>query len=172
MNKEEIIFCMDSSALIDLHKFYGQKRYPELWIELDGLCDKKRIISHRIVYDELFSRAERPSDLSKWVASKRDNFFNITFIQAVHVSDIISKFPRLIDPYSQKDQADPWLIALVLEHRIKPSLFDVQNTIAVVSQEDNVNPSKIPAVCRHYEIQHLNLFEFFDANGWKFRFGK
>ena len=170
--KEETIFCIDTSALVDLHKYYGQDRMPELWAELDELLHIDKIISHKIVFDELTTNAKRPSSLSRWVTSKRSNFKDMTGIQAQHVASIIIQFPGLIDPKHEKDQADPWLIALVLEQRSQSSLFMPNQEIIMVSQEDKLSTRKIPAVCKHYDIRHLDLFEFFDYNNWAITFQK
>jgi hypothetical protein len=32
--------------------------------------------------------------------------------------------------------------------------------------------NKIPAVCKHYKIRHMNLFEFFEDNDWQFSLSK
>jgi hypothetical protein len=31
---------------------------------------------------------------------------------------------------------------------------------------------KIPAVCKHFKVRHMNLFQFFDDNGWEFVMSK
>ncbi len=145
---------------------------PELWVELDGLLHANKIISHKIVFDELTTNAKRPSSLSKWVTSKRSNFLNMTDIQAQHVASIINKFPGLINHKHEKDQADPWLIALVLEQRSQSNLFMPNQEIIMVSQEDKLSTRKIPAVCKYYSIRHLDLLEFFDYNNWIITFQK
>lgn len=165
-------FCIDSSALIDLHKYYGQQLLPELWTELGGLFDGGQVISHRIVFDELTTNAGRPSDLSKWVKARRKCFIDMTAIQMQFVADIVKKFPQLIDPKQEKDQADPWIIALVLERTTQRQMFTASNNIAVVSQENPLSSIKIPAVCKHYDLGHLSLTEFFAHNNWTFSFSK
>ena len=170
MNEEDIIFCIDSSALIDLHKYYPERRVPDLWNELDKLLQSGRLISHKIVFDELTTNAKRPSDLSRWVSARRGHFVDMNPSQAQHVASIVFQFPGLIDPSSEKDQADPWLIALVLDRRSQITMFSQE--IAVVSQENILSTCKIPAVCKHYKIEHYDLFQFFDKNGWKIGFQK
>ncbi|MFC2013461.1 DUF4411 family protein [Chloroflexota bacterium] len=164
------IFCFDSSALIDLHKYYGEKHIPELWKELDSLFNNGKIVSHEIVFNELTSYAKNPSSLSKWIMSKRSSFKAMTGIQAQYVASIIDLFPNLIDRNHEKDQADPWLIALALEEKHQLSLFSTE--IIIVSQENPSSPHKIPAVCKHYGIRHFDLFEFFSFNGWELNFKK
>ncbi len=171
-SNEETVYCIDSSALIDLHKYFGQNRMPELWVELDNLFNNNQIISHKIVFEELTTNASRPSNLSRWVASKQRNFKDMTGIQAQFVASIVVKFPKLINPKHEKEQADPWLIALVLEQRSQGNLFIPNQEFVMISQEDKLSTHKIPAVCKYYNVKHLNLFEFFDYNNWEITFHK
>ena len=92
----------------------------------------------------------------------------------VFVASIIEEFPRLIDPNHEKDQADPWLIAQILEDRSQPQLgfFESNREFIVVSEESEKSPQKIPAVCNRYDIKHLNLKEFFKFNGWMLQLKK
>jgi hypothetical protein len=99
-------------------------------------------------------------------------FKPMTAVQAKYVSSIVNEFPKLIDPYSEKDQADPWLIALVLEERANPTFFNSNTNITIVSQENTLSSCKIPAVCKRHDIQHFNLFDFFNDNGWKLKLEK
>ena len=160
------IFCFDSSALIRLHNFYGPELIPEIWDELENLFITNQIISHRLVFDELTTNAKNPDNLSKWITSKRQYFKSMTGTQAQYVSEIISEFPGLIDPNSEKDQADPWLIALVLEERKQLGLFASSQEFIVISEESEKSPQKIPSVCKRHNIRHFNLKEFFGFNGW------
>jgi len=167
---EDTVFCIDTSALVDLHRYYPQQQVPDLWVELDGLLQHGKLISHKIVFDELTTNAKRPSDLSRWVAGRQGHFIEMNPSQVLYVADIVSKFPGLIDPYSEKDQADPWLIALSLDRREQNTMFPEE--YAIVSQENILSTCKIPAVCRHYKIKHYDLLGFFDENGWKIGFQK
>jgi hypothetical protein len=167
---EPLIFCIDSSALIDLHKYYPQIRVPGMWNELDTLLLNGRLFSHEIVYDELTTGAKRPSDLSRWITSRRKYFVDMNSIQALYVAEVITQFPNLIDPKYERDQADPWLVASVLERKRQPTLFPQE--IVIVSQENALSTCKIPAVCKHYNVTHFDLFEFFDNNKWAIGFQK
>ena len=172
MSKDDIVFCIDTSAFVDLHKYYPEQRVPELWNELSRLFQSGNVISHKIVFDELTTNSKRPSPLSKWVTARRNNFFDMTSNQAIHVDSIIKEFPGLIDPTYEKDQADPWLIALVLERRSQNNMFTQSQNYTVVSQENVLSSNKIPAVCKRHNIDHYDLFQFFDKNGWKLGFQK
>lgn len=163
------VFCIDTSAFVDLHQYYGYTKLPEIWEEMDKLFAANRIISHKIVFDELTTQAKKPSYLSKWITSKQIYFRSETGFQAKQVATIIAKFPRLIDPFCEKEQADPWLIALAIEENTQTKMFPPGQEVAVVSQENTNNPNRIPAVCKYFSVKHLNLDQFFKENEWELK---
>ncbi|QBX63445.1 DUF4411 family protein [Dehalococcoides mccartyi] len=149
------IYCLDSSVFVDIHRYYDVK---EFWDTLDNSFTVGSIISHRIVFDELTTNAKLCSSLSTWISERRKYFFGETPTQARYVSEIVKLFPGIIDPFSKKDQADPWLIGLALERQSRSPLFPA--TYSVVSQESSASSVKIPAVCKHFNVKHLDLPEF------------
>jgi hypothetical protein len=152
----DTIFCFDSSALIILHRYYGQDLISDIWEELEQLFKDNKIISHKIVFDELTTRAKKQDSLSKWISSKRVYFKDITGTQAKFVESIINQFPRLIDPDREKDEADPWLIALVLEERSQGNLFSPNREYILVSQENVRRPRrKVRALFEYNGIAYL-----------------
>ena len=89
-------------------------------------------------------------------------------MQLQYVSQIISKFPNLIDSDREKDQADPWLIALAIEEQSKLELFNPKQKLVVVNEESKAKPQRIPDVCNYYGLKSLNLLELFKYFGWDF----
>ena len=61
---------------------------------------------------------------------------------------------------------------MVIEMMEKISLFGNDSDYVIVSTESESSPNKIPAVCKHFQVRHLNLFEFFEDNGWQFSLSK
>ena len=84
------------------------------------------------------------------------------------VPDILSNFPKLIDAESEKDQADPWLVAMLMEIMDQDGMFGDQSDYVMVTTESKRKATKLPAACKHYNINHMNLFEFFKANHFEF----
>ena len=166
MNQNEsLIFCFDTSAFVDINR-YLVGLIPQLYSELDKLFNGGRLISHKIVFEEVTTRTKRPDHLSKWIRPKETFFKDISLQQTLLVSEIIQKFPTLIHYNKEKDDADPWLIALVMEQRSKPNLFSSVQDFAIVSTESAFISDRLPAVCKHYSIKHFDLPDFFAANGW------
>ena len=122
--------------------------------------------------DEIVPATGIHDELGKWIAKHKSSFYPITNRQGQLALQILSNFPRLIDPRSKKDEADPWIIALVVEKMEEENLFGKDSDFVIVSAESERSVTKIPAVCKHYNVRHLNLFEFFEDNGWEFSMTK
>jgi hypothetical protein len=164
--KKDLIFCFDTSAFVDINRYLGGL-IPELYSELDRLFISGRLISHKIVYEEITTHSKRPDSLSKWIQPKEAFFKDISLEQTLLVSEIVQHFPTLIHYNKEKDDADPWIIALVIEQKSKPDLFSVFQDYAIVSTESAFIPNHLPSVCNHYSIKHFGLPDFFTANGWR-----
>lgn len=166
MNQNQrLIFCFDTSAFVDIHR-HLVRLIPQLYPELDKLFNSGRLISHKIVFEEITTGSKKPDSLTKWIRPKEAFFKNISLQQALLVSEIVQKFPTLIHYNKEKDDADPWLIALVIEQRSKPDMFSSLQDFAIVSNESSLTANRLPAVCKHYSIKHFDLPDFFKANGW------
>lgn len=172
MKSENNIYFIDSSALITVNRFYPASVFPDLWKHIDELFKKKRIVSHEMVYDEIIPSSGPKDDIGKLISQHKSSFYSITNKQGQLAVKILATFPRLIDPRAKKDEADPWIIALVIEKMEEENLFGKDSDFVLVSAESEKSDTKIPAVCRHFKVRHLNLFQFFEDNGWEFSMKK
>jgi len=163
------IFCFDTSAFVRLHRFYPKAVIPDIWVELDRLFKAGKIISHEYVFDEILPDPKKADDLGKWIEKKEKSFRPITQFQLDTVGDVLAKFPKLIDPNNEKNQADPWLIAMMREYKEQEDsgLFPDQTNYFLVTEESTQKDNRIPAACKKYGINHLTLFEFFGKMKWK-----
>jgi len=140
---------------------------PErIWNLLDELFQSDKIISHDFVFKEISPDTKKPDYLATWIKDKKKYFFGITERQTILVTSILEKFPGIIDPDKESDEADPWLIALALEKRESEALSHGYLDYCIVSNESEKSSKKIPAVCKEYGVPHLNIKDFFAANGW------
>ena len=173
-HKFENIYCVDTSALITMQRYYPIRMLPDLWKYLEALLQSGRITSHDFVYDEIVPTDKKATkdDLATLISKYKDNFKPISKRQAQLVPQIISLFPHLIDPRSKKDQADPWIVAMVVEMMEEANMFEQDSDFVIVSTESEKSSNKIPAVCKHYRVRHMNLFEFFEDNDWQFTLSK
>ena len=121
-----------------------------------------------MVYDEIVPATGPKDEIGRMIAKPKSSFYSITNKQGQLALKILSYFPRLIDPRAKKDQADPWIIALVIEKMEELNLFGSDSDFIVVSAESEKSDTKIPAVCKHFKVRHMNLFQLFEDNGWEF----
>jgi hypothetical protein len=157
-----------------MQRYYPVRLLPDLWKRLEELFIDGRIVSHEFVYDEIVPTGKNATkdDLAILISKYKANFKPISKRQAQLVPQIISLFPHLIDPNSKKNQADPWIVAMVVEMMENVNLFKNDSDFVIVSTESEKSSNKIPAVCKQYKVRHMNLFEFFEDNGWQFSVSK
>jgi hypothetical protein len=168
----DIKYCLDTSAFITMHRYYPESLIPDLWTNLEMLFNNNNIISHEIVFNEIVPRTGNKDWLAIWIDSFKIHFLSRTQNQVDRLSDILRNFPKLIDTESEKEQADPWLISMLVEIMENEGIFGSQSSYVMVTTESEKSPKKLPAACRHYNIRHMNLFEFFNSNGFIFNMGK
>jgi len=163
------LFCIDTSAFVRIFRFYPQGLVKQIWDNLKNLFYEEKMISHILVYEEITTSSKKQDFLSQCVTPLRSFFKGMNFNQVVMVSKIVKKFPGLIEPNKERDEADPWLIALAIEQKKQLDLFNPSKELYLVSEESERKPSKIPAVCKHYGINHINLEGFYKMQGWTFK---
>jgi len=166
INLKKVLFCIDTSTFITMEKYYPPN-ICDLWEEIDTLFNQDKIISHIIVFEEITTKSKYKDHLAKWILTKRNYFKGFSKVQIRYVPQIIKKFPGLIDANCERDQADPWIIALAIEiDREQMELFQKKQTVFVVSEENKNSSIKIPAVSKYYGLRHLNLLELCQLFGW------
>lgn len=167
------IYCFDTNAFIAFNRVNSYGMLPDnLWTSLDDLFTAGRIISHTMVFSEICPKTTKPDFLAQWLKSKEQYFFQVTERQTQLVEQILVKFPKLIDPARENDEADPWLVSLAIEKRESSELIKTYSNLTIVSDENPRSSNKIPAVCEEFKVPHMNLKGFFIDNGWKFMLDK
>jgi len=171
--KKKRIYCFDTSAFVTLSRTSENviEMPRTLWIHLEKMMRAGEIISHRLVFEEISSGTKNPDFITKWIADKIEYFLPQTDMQIAQVPRIVQKFPGLIDYQQEREQVDPWLIALAIEKSKEATLFEV-HTCVVVSQENPNSSKKIPAACKAFGVEHLALRQFFDEIGLGIKLSK
>lgn len=172
MKSKKNIYFIDSSALITIHRYYPKRVFPDLWKHLEELFKTHLIFSHEMVYNEIVPVSGAKDEIGRLIAKYKSSFYSITNKQGHLALQILSIFPRLINAKAKKDEADPWIIALVIEKMEEENLFGKESDFFLISAESEQSDSKIPAACKYFEVKHLNLFQFFEDNGWEFKVTK
>ena len=171
-SNKKIIYCIDSSALITMQNHYSRRLMPDLWKYLEDLFNDGTLISHNVVFDEIVPKQGTKDSLAKWITPFKGSFQDITQEQLDLLSDILSNFPKLVDEDSEKDQADPYLIAMLVSKMNDLGLFGKESNYVIVSAESERSSIKIPAACRYYDIRHMTINQFFDSIGLQFSVSK
>ncbi len=166
---KKIVYVFDTSVFLVLHVHNTQviELPKEIWDVLDRMIKSGQIISHFYVYEEVVNeKAEKPDMMTKWLIPKKQYFEKENEQQVIYVSKIIKKFPKLIDPSREKEQADPWIIAQAITFNKQTNLLEDAEYV-VATQENQNSTVKIPAACRNYKIRCLSLKDFFGENNIK-----
>ncbi len=161
------IYCIDSSVFISLNRINQIIPIPDIWIEFDKLFRSGRLLSHEFVYEEFNPESKNPDFLAKWMKDKKEYFVGTTEKQFQLVEKILERFEGLINPDKEKNEADPWIIALAIEKNEEVTLFGQNIEYYVVSREKIKSSTKIPAACRAFNVPHMSFEEFLEDNGWR-----
>ena len=136
-------YCVDASAFITMHRFYPMRMIPDLWSLLEDLFNHKKILSHQIVFDEIVPKTGKKDELAQWLNMFRSNFISTSQKQLELVPDVLQNFPKLIDAESEKDQADPWLVAMLVEIMEQDGMFGDQSSYVMVTTESERKATRL-----------------------------
>ena len=164
---EQACYCTDTSALIELHATYGSDVFVSLWQNVAGLVKEGRLMAPREVLREI---EKKDDDLLKWVKKHRKIFREQEIEQIQRAQEILSHFPKLIDPAKEIPDADPFVVALAIIENTKrqDTLFKGQCIVVTQEKSSRGTRPKIPDVCQHYGIECISVAGLFRKEGWKF----
>lgn len=152
------IFCFDTSAFLDAWtRSYPPDVFPPLWRAIEDEIAAGRIIAPEEVRVEF---AKKDDSILKWAKKQRELFVDLDNAQQLTVSEILSRFPKLIDTRRGRSGADPFVVALA----------KVRGAVVVTGENDDGSPKspKIPTVCTAYGVRAIKPLDFIRANRWVF----
>lgn len=152
-------YVIDSSSLLQIDGLSASPRYPNYtdrerdlaWSRFEQLAQGGQLLTVPMVADEL--KRHSPTTHSKLVAIPNLLVRRITALTAT-VADIVAQFPDLVRDDLDYEPADPWLVALAVQHRF-----------AVVTQEFPTSfrrkpgAPRIPDVCEAFELECIDVDE-------------
>lgn len=153
------VYCFDTSSLIKMNSL-PRGIFKSVYGNMAGMVSKGRAIAPEQVFRELMAKEGVENDIMKWAKENRKMFVKPNDRSIEQVRDIMVKFPNFVDIEKETPEADPFLISLALQAKA-----------VVVSEEVETNPRerpRIPNVCKHYGVRHLNFFDFMLEMGWEF----
>ncbi|MBY0383672.1 DUF4411 family protein [bacterium] len=151
-------YIIDASSLITSMKItYPPEVFDSLWDKVSKAMDDGHLISCEAVLLEL----DKGDDVvSKWAKKRKKYFMAVTSAEAVKVSEILEKFPKLVDASLGTESADPYLIA--------KAFIGGVDKYKVVTEESQTKLNKIPAVGRSFGVVSINFISMVKEMGWKF----
>lgn len=146
---DERSWCLDTSAFINPWRgYYAPDLAPGYWRTLPEMVIRGRAV----VSEEVRQEIERADDgLWSWAQENISSWHPLTDeVQAV-VTEIMSRWGRLVDSRKLRSRADPFVIATA----------KVTGATVVTSEGYGTeNKPQIPFVCSQLDVQCVDIFEF------------
>jgi hypothetical protein len=152
-----MIYCVDTSSLIAAwQERYPIDNFPKFWDRVDGLVKEKRLVSPVEVFLETENRSD---ELHGWLkARKADIFFELDDAVQRAATNVLMRFPRLVEDKKLSTSADPFVIALALVRGVP-----------VVTEEKLTGSDRkphIPDVCAAFGVECKNLLDMIRSEKW------
>jgi len=156
------IYSVDTNVLMDWQvRYYPTDVFASLITKIDGLISVSRFLAPELVEEEL--RIVGTPDLAIWSKQRSQLFVPLEEVLQEGLS-IKGRFPGLIDPKSEYEEADAYVIALA---KLRNGIVVTQETPAAEKR----NPKRthfIPDVCRELGVPCINLLGMMRREGWVF----
>lgn len=151
-------YSLDTSVLIESwNRLYPIDVFPSFWERLQKAIEDEVVIASVEVHLEI---KKKDDELAKWVKERATLFHEIDDETQDCVSEIMARYPKLVDARTSKSAGDPWVIALAKSH---------DTPLVVVTHETPSGPEKpkIPYVCGSEGIRCITVLAFIRELGWK-----
>jgi hypothetical protein len=162
-------YVIDTSSLITMGWHYPPEVFPSVWGSMDSLIVERRLVAPYQVLDEL---EVKDDNLYRWAKDHDDNLFRFNYTPDIinKVNAIVRGFPGLVDLRLQREQADPYVIALAQEqlNGAQQQFLDSNGVYVVTNEGLRGNRVKIPFVCNQLSLNCCGLLEMFGYEGWRF----
>lgn len=155
-------YSVDTNVFMDWqYRFYPTDIFYSLLDKVDLLIQKKKFFSPVLVREEL--EKVGTADLTKWAKSRPGLFLPLDGL-IFETQKIQNQFPGLLDPKSEYEEADAYVIALA---KLNNGFVVTQET----SASEKRNPARshyIPDVCRELGVSCFNFLGLMRREKWKF----
>jgi hypothetical protein len=156
------IYVFDTSTIYNVFNHYFVDRFPTFWDRLNAMVSDGRITSVREAKKEL-DAVNHVVNLKEWLKENSAIFSIPTNEELEFISKIysIKHFQQNLERKKLLHGgafADPFIIAKA----------KVEKGIVVSAEKYKVNATKIPNICKHFNIEHLDLEGFLTKESWTF----
>lgn len=147
-------YAIDTCSLTTLRRVYPKDVFPGVWAKISELADNGVLISVEDVYEEL---KVFDDDVLEWAKEHSNVFVPLDEEIQLTATDILETHTNLLDIKKRKSSADPFLVALAINH----------SCVVVTEERPSGGPdkSKIPDVCRDYGVSCITLLDMLRSEG-------
>lgn len=136
MNLTDIqVWVVDSSALIEAKSIISIRNQWSAFKHLEQMVLEGRIAMPRQMIKEV-TEVTHPDMPGAWAAGVRNSLKHPLDVEDDYITHVMRVAPDVVDPKKDKEDADPWVLALALE------LTSKQITTCIVT-EDVVDRNRI-----------------------------
>lgn len=151
---------------------YPILNYPGMWECMADLVADGRLIMIEQARGECKDESAQPwLDSCSTMVRKFSHEVNICINQLQ--KDLTTDKQYLVDPSSDKDMADPFVVALAMAENLKLSGEYHSGQVIVVANEKPAFKTrgkiKIPDVCKRYSIECIQLVDVVKRENWVFQ---
>jgi hypothetical protein len=155
-----MVYVLDSSFIIQLHKHYYRESFVSLWKRFDEMLVAGQFTSTREVMRELI---DSDDTVAKWADANQGLFVTPNAAEGRFVAGIyaVPHFQANIERQKLLKggrNADPFVIARAAT---------LQGTVLTMEQL-KPNAAKIPNICEHFKVPCNDLRRFMEVQKWTF----
>ena len=155
------LYVVDTNVFMDWQfRYYPTDIFPSLLSRVDSLANERRFCAPELVEEEL--RKVGTPELSSWADAHSAIWVPNAEVLAATLT-IQSRFPGLLDPKAEYDEADAYVIALA---QLRDGIVVTQETSASEKRRP-ARPLYIPDVCRELGVHCITLQGLMRREGWR-----
>lgn len=170
-----IIYVIDTSSLIHMQKEYNIRSFLGLWQDMRQLVKQKRLFAPSQVFDEI---KRKDDDISEWCKTNREMFIreNSNYIQLkglklqINIIEraqiLVQKYPQLVRPEREREDADPYVIALALELMSGQQTLNKREVFVVANEGEK--EFHIHDVCKREGVKSIRFVDIVYLENWKY----
>jgi hypothetical protein len=165
MSENNPVYIFDTSAIIDMHKFYPINRVLPYWRNVEISINNGKFRMPFLVFEDI----SRKDDLVK-------DWFNQRKLKVIipqsdsqnrYVKKIEADYPNLVNYRFARINADPFVIACGLEILDGNQVtFGSKQTPIIVAQEGERKKDTIPKVCRNLNLNCITIDQLWENEDW------
>jgi len=164
MSNNNFVYIFDTSAIIDMHKFYPINRDFPYWRNVDISINHGKFRMPLLVFEDIC----RKDDLIKEWFSQRKSSMIIPQSESQNkiAKEIERDYSGLVNYRFGRINADPFVIACGLEINNGSQTTFGKFTPIIVAQEGERKKESIPKVCRKVDLQYITIDQLWENENW------